>query len=268
MDGGIIMSTNKIIVETRGHVLLIGFNRPEKRNALDLDMYYDIARAYGELSRNKNLRCGLLYAVGEHFSAGLDLPQWAPVFASGKWMEMSDDMIDPFGLDEDNRCKKPVVMACQGICYTIGFEMLLAADVRVAARDLRLAQLEVKRAIFPVGGATVRMFQEIGWGNAMRYILTGDEMSGAEAYRLGLVQELVEPGQQFDKGLEIAEKIAKAAPLGVQAALASARKARVYGPKPALATLFEEIQPLMTSKDSQEGMMSFIERREPNFTGE
>lgn len=260
--------SNKITVETRGHVLLIGFNRPEKRNALDVDMYYDLARAYGELSRNKDLRCGLLYAVGDHFSAGLDLPQWGPVFASGKWMDLEDDMIDPFGLDEDKRCKKPMVMACQGICYTIGFEMMLAADVRIAAKDLRLAQLEVKRAIFPVGGATVRMYQEIGWGNAMRYILTGDELSGPEAYRLGLVQELVEPGQQFDVALEIAEKISKAAPLAVQAALASARRARVHGDKAALSTLFEEIKPLMSTKDSQEGLQAFLERREPNFTGE
>lgn len=259
---------SKVLVETRGHVLLMGLNRPEKRNALDLDMYYELARAYGELNRNKDLRCGLVYAVGDHFTAGLDLPQWGPVFASGKWLDMEDDMIDPFGLDEDNRCKKPVVMACQGICYTIGFELLLAADVRIAANNLRLAQLEVKRAIFPVGGATVRMFQEIGWGHAMRYLLTGDELPGAEAYRLGLVQELVEPGQELERALDIAQRIAKAAPLGVQAALASARRARVHGDKAALASLFEEIGPLMTSKDSQEGLQAFLERREPNFTGE
>jgi len=257
-----------IIVERRGHILLIGFNRPQKRNSLTLDMYYDLARAYGELSRNKDLRCGLLYAVGDHFTSGLDLPQWGPVFAGGKWVELEDGMIDPFGVDEDNRCKKPVVMACQGYCYTIGFELLLAADVRVAAKDVRLAQLEVKRAIFPVGGATVRMFEEIGWGNAMRYILTGDELTGPEAYRLGLVQELVEPGEQFERALDIAERIAKAAPLAVQGALASARRARVHGPKAALTSMFQELQPLMSSKDSQEGLKAFLERREPNFTGE
>ncbi|PKM77623.1 MAG: enoyl-CoA hydratase [Firmicutes bacterium HGW-Firmicutes-15] len=262
------MSTNHIITETRGHVLLMGFNRPEKRNAFTLDMYYDLARAYGELNQNKNLRCGLLYAVGDHFSAGLDLPQWGPIFESGKWVPLEDGMIDPFGVDEDKRCMKPMVMACQGICYTIGFELMLAADVRIATKDLRLAQLEVKRAIFPLAGGTVRMYQEIGWGNAMRYILTGDEMSGPEAYRLGLVQELVEPGQQFDRALEMAEKIAKAAPMAVQAALASARRARVHGAKAALSSLNEEILPLMISKDAQEGLQAFLERREPNFTGE
>lgn len=260
--------SSKISTEVRGNILLIGFNRPEKRNALDLEMYFDLARAYGELSNNKDLRCGVLHAAGNHFTAGLYLPEWGPVFSGGKWIELEDGMIDPFGIDEDNRCKKPIVMAAQGVCFTIGFEMLLATDIRVAATDLRLAQLEVKRAIFPVGGATVRMFQEIGWGNAMRYILTGDEMSAQEAYRLGLVQELVEPGRQLERAIEIAEKVAKAAPLGVQAALASARKARVYGNKAALESLFDEIRPLMGSKDSQEGLMAFLERREPNFTGE
>jgi enoyl-CoA hydratase len=99
-------------------------------------------------------------------------------------------------------------------------------------------------------------------------LLTGEEMSGPEAYRMGLVQELVEPGKQFDRALEIAEKIAQAAPLGVQASLASARKARIYGDKAAMKTLLDEIKPLMASKDAEEGLRAFIERREPHFTGE
>ena len=261
------MSTNNILVETRGHILLMGINRPEKRNALTLDMYFDLARAYGELDRNKELRCGLLYAVGDHFTSGLDLPQWGPVFAAGK-LDLEDDMIDPYGLLEESRCRKPVVMACQGMCFTWGIEILLATDVRVAANDLRLEQLEVKRGIFAVGGATVRLYQEIGWGNAMRYVLTGERLSGPEAYRLGLVQELVEPGQQFDRALAIAESIAKAAPLGVQASLASSRQTRDYGNRTGMSRLAEGMKPLINSKDSQEGLQAFLERREPNFSGE
>ena len=253
-------------METRGNILLMGLNRPAKRNALTVDMFREMARAYGELDRNDGLRCGLLYAAGDHFTGGLDLPQWGPVFASGK-LDLPDDMLDPYGLHEHKRCKKPVVMACQGICFTFGVELLLASDVRVAAKDLRLALLEVKRGIFPLGVATTRLFQEIGWGHAMRYLLTGDELGGPEAYRLGLVQELVEPGQQFDRALEIAERIARAAPLGVQAALASARKARDHGGLAAVSTLGGEIRPLMASKDAEEGLQAFLERREPNFTG-
>ncbi len=261
------MSNELVTVERQGHVLLIGMNRPEKRNALSLDMYWQLATAYGQLDKDPDLRCGLLFAHGDHFTAGLDLAEWAGVFAEGKMPDLPEGMIDIFGLDEDRRLSKPLVMAVQGICYTIGFEMLLCTDVRIAASDLRLAQIEVKRGIYPVGGATVRMYQELGWGNAMRYLLTGDEITAAEAHRLGLVQEVTEPGQQFERALEIATRISKQAPLGVQAALRSARIARVEGTRAALARLMPDMVPIMKSEDAAEGVQSFIERREANFKG-
>lgn len=261
------MSNTNVSVERDGHVLLIGMNRPEKRNALSLDMYWELAEAYGRLDRDPELRCGLLFAHGDHFTAGLDLVQWAGVFSEGKFPDIPEDKVDIFGLDEDRRLSKPLVMAVQGICYTIGFEMLLCTDVRVAASDLRLGQIEVKRGIYPVGGATVRMYQELGWGNAMRYLLTGDEITAQEAYRMGLVQQVTEPGKQFDAALEIATRISKQAPLGVQAALRSARIARVEGNKAALARLFPDIKPIMSSEDAAEGVQAFIERREANFKG-
>lgn len=258
---------SELKVETKGHVLMMGLNRPDKGNAITVDMYFDLARALYTLDQDKDLRCGVLYAEGKHFTSGLDLPQWVPIFAAGK-MDLADDMMDPMGFIQDKMCRKPLVMAIQGVCYTIGVELLLACDVRVAAENSRLALLEVKRGIFPVGGATIRLFQEIGWGFGMRYLLSGAEMSAQEAYRLGLVQEVAETGQQVEKALQIATEVAKAAPLSVQAALASARKARVEGPLAAHSSLGAEIMPIMTSKDSQEGLMAFLERREPNFIGE
>ena len=261
------MSQDKVIVQKEGNVLLMGFNRPEKRNAFDLDMYWAIAYAYGQLNNDPDLRCGLLYAVGDHFSSGIDLVQWAPVFAEGKMPDIPDDAIDPFALDEDKRLTKPLVMAVQGITYTFAIEMLLTSDIRVAASDLRLAQLEVTRGIYPVGGATVRMFEEIGWGNAMRYILTGDVMDAQEAYRLGLVQAITEPGQQFDKALEFAVKISQQAPLAVQASLKSARIARIQGAQAALNRLLPDLLPIMTSQDAAEGIKAFIERRQADFKG-
>jgi enoyl-CoA hydratase/carnithine racemase len=158
-------------------------------------------------------------------------------------------------------------MAIRGRCYTIGFELLLAQDIRVASTDARIALLEVKRGIYPVGGGTVRLFREIGWGNAMRYLLTGDEITGAEAYRLGLVQELTEPGKELDRAIEIATDISKRAPLGVMAALASARTSEAEGLRAALARLIPDLIPIMGSEDALEGMMSFMERREANFKG-
>jgi enoyl-CoA hydratase/carnithine racemase len=256
-----------ITVEQRGHVLLIGLNRPEKRNAFAPAMYSDLGAAYGQLHQDPDLRCGVLFAAGDHFTGGLDLPQWTQPFSEGHFPPLSAGALDPLGQDEDNRLSKPLVMAVQGICFTIGIELLLVTDIRVAASDLRLGQIEIKRGIYPVGGGTVRMFQEIGWGNAMRYLLTADEINAAEAHRLGLVQEVVEPGQQLARAIAIAETIAAQAPLGVQATLRSARIARIQGEKAALARLLPDLMPIMRSEDVKEGVQAFIERRQAQFKG-
>ena len=167
------MNEKKITVETKGHVLLMGLNRPDKMNAFDVEMYLELAAAFGELDRERELRCGLLFAHGKHFTAGLELPKWAPFFSEAKFPDLPAGACDPFGLDESRRVGKPMVMAAQGICYTIGLELMLAMDIRVASSDTRFGQIEVRRGIYPVGGATVRLHQEIGWGNAMRYLLDG-----------------------------------------------------------------------------------------------
>src|SRR5215831_6207460 len=190
------MSTGQISVERRGHVLLMGLDRVAKRNAFDLPLWDGLCRAYGELERDPELRAGVFYAHGEHFTGGLDLPQWSGMFAGDRFA-IPDGGIDPLGLR--SRVTKPVVCAVQGICLTLGIELLLATDVRIAARSTRFAQIEIKRGIYPVGGATLRFPREVGWANAMRWLLTGDEFDAREAHRIGLVQEVVPHGTQLDR---------------------------------------------------------------------
>ena len=258
---------SKIKVEEKGHVLLLGINRPDKMNAFDVEMYMQLAEGLGKLNSTHHLRCGLIFAEGRHFTSGLDMAKWLDVFSSGRFPELEDELCDPLGLDDNRRVEKPLVMAVQGICYTIGLELMLATDVRVAASDTRFGQIEVKRGIYPVGGATIRLPRELGWGNAMRYLLTGDEFEAEEAYRIGLVQELTAPGEQYDRGLEIAERVCEQAPLGVQASLRSARVAGLEGEEKAVSRLLPDLQPIMTSDDAREGVQSFLERRKARFKG-
>jgi enoyl-CoA hydratase len=254
-----------ITTETRDYVLLIGINRPAKRNAFDWSMLQDLSAAFTAYERDPHLRCAVVFAHGEHFTAGLDLADVAPHVAAGD-LRFDDGAIDPWAVTGPARTK-PLVMAVQGRCLTLGIELMLAADAVVAASNARFSQIEVKRGILPFGGATMRFVQAAGWGNAMRYLLTGDEFDAAEAYRLGLVQEVVEPGGELARALAIAQTIAAQAPLAVQATLASARIGVRQGFDAAADRLMPTVMALMQTEDAVEGFMSFVERRPAEFKG-
>ncbi len=253
----------RITVEKRGHLLLIGLNRPKKMNAFDVPMLRQLAAAFDTLESDPEARCGVVFAHGDHFTAGLDLANVAPAIADGGTLFGSDG-VDPCGVHGKFRTK-PTVIAVHGRCLTLGIELCLAQDIVVAAKDTRFAQIEIKRGIFPFGGATFRLVNAAGWGNAMRWLLTGDELGADEAHRIGLVQEVVDRGQQLERAIAIAETIAAQAPLGVYATLASARRAVIE--HEAAKALLPEVQRLMATEDAREGLMSFLERRTARFTG-
>lgn len=255
-----------IKTEKNGHILKIAMARPEKYNALTVKMYHQIALAYAELDSDPELRVGLFYGEGDHFTSGLELTDWQETFSAGKLLELPEGGICPFGLSGP-KLSKPVIMAVQGYCYTCGVEMMLNTDIRVAADNTRFAQLEVQRGLYACGGATIRLQRELGWANAQRYLLTGDEWSAEEAYRMGMVQVLCEPGKQFDTAMALAQRVADAAPLGVQGSLKSSQIARDQGEQAAIATLFKDLKPVMASEDIKEGIQSYIERRPARFKG-
>lgn len=257
--------TGRITRQTRGLLFLIGIDRPAKRNAFDWAMLNDLARAFTEYEQDSSARCAVLYAEGEHFTGGLDLAEVSSHFRQGQ-MPIPAGCIDPFGVHGPSRTK-PLVCAVQGYCLTLGIELALAADVVVAASDTRFAQIEVRRGIFPFGGATLRFVQAAGWGNAMRYLLTGDEFDADEARRIGIVQEVVAPGMQLARAVELADTIAAQAPLGVRATLASARLAIDEGFQAAGTDLKRRAAELMNSEDAHEGLLSFRERRPGQYKG-
>ena len=254
-----------IKTEIKGHVLLIGLNRPDKMNAFNLQMLDELADAYTQLEQDKNLRCAVLHAEGKHFTGGLDLGEVGPHAKAGNPL-FHPEKVDPsqtYGL----RRTKPVVVAVDGYCLTIGIELILAADICIAGSNAKFGQIEIKRGIFPFCGATLRFHQRCGWGNAMRYLLTGDIFDAQEAFRIGLVQELTETSP-MDRAVELAQTIADQAPLGVQETIIQARKALLEGEAAAIPDLIPVAQRLMNSEDAEEGLQSFLERRKANFKGQ
>ena len=258
-------SDGRIVTEKRGRIFIIKLDRPKKLNGFSVRMIRELAEAYTAFENHTDAWVGLLCAAGPHFTAGLQLDQIGPFMARGESL-WPDGAIDPFGLREPKR-SKPLVVAVQGITFTIGIELMLAADIVVAAHNCRFAQLEVKRGIMATGGATIRMAERAGWGNAMRYLLTGDEFDAATALRLGFVQEVVAAGEEFGRALALAEKIAAQAPLAVRATIASTRLAVELG-QGAAAAQFRTVQAgLANSADATEGVASFVAKRDARFTG-
>jgi len=251
----------RVTTRVAGRCLVITIDRPAKYNGFTPTMLRELADAYTRLEHEDALWCGVLEANGEHFTAGLELSAFDitdPLIAG--------DQIDPLDLREPRRTK-PIVVAVHGICFTIGIELMLAADIVIAEQGVRFGQLEVKRGLMAYGGATVRMVERAGWGNAMRWLLTGEEFDGDTALRLGFVQELVEPGQARDRALALATQIAEQAPLAVRESRRSAQLAVEQGAPAALAELPEQLRMLAASEDFAEGVLSFKERRAGRYRG-
>lgn len=256
----------RVTLAGEGRLRTITIDRPSKMNGWTPKMFQELQEAIDAVERDDDAFCSLLLAKGRNFTAGLDLPRVAAVRKAGGDI-YHPDLPSPFDIEEPYR-RKPMVAALKGICFTVGVELSLAADVVVAADDCRFCQQEVKRGIMAAGGATIRMVQRAGWGNAMRYLLTGDEWDAATALRFGWVQEVVPAGQEEARAFEIAQAIASgAAPIAVAETRRNARKAIEESPSAAAADLPEIRRRLTFTEDAAEGVRSFVEKRPPVFTG-
>ena len=181
-------ATAKITVERRGEIVLIGINRPEFRIGSIPEAYLALAKAYYDYDHDPSLRAAVLFGHGANFSRGIDVDGFKAIASSGG-PPMGDGLIDPLGKKMPG-LTKPLIVAVHGDTWNMAHELFLVADVRVAADDTNFGQDENTHGRFPGGGSTVRFPREAGWGNAMRYILTGDHWTAQEAYRMGTVQEV------------------------------------------------------------------------------
>ena len=258
-----------VLVERReSGILLIGINRPEANNRIDPPTYVALGQALFQLEHDDQLRVGVLHATGSDFVPALDLAAYGAAAMAGTFPPATprSDIIDPLDMTPPRR-SKPLVVAVQGATQRVGHELFLAADVRVAANDTVFSQDEASLGLLPGGGATVRLVREIGRANAMYLMLTGEPWGVDEAYRYRLVQAITPPGQQLERAMEIAHKIAASAPLGVRATIAAVRRAEVDGDEAAFSTLRPELARLMTTDDFRESVSALAGKRPPVYQG-
>ncbi|MFO1158567.1 MAG: crotonase/enoyl-CoA hydratase family protein [Reyranellaceae bacterium] len=249
--------------EIQGRICKIIVDNVAKKNSFTPTMMAELSDAFTQFDRDEACWVAVLCFAGNDTTAGLDMPKFF-----GPNRESRDSPagnIDPFALKR--RTMKPVVAAVQGLCLTIGIEMMLAADIVIAADTARFCQMESKRGIAPLGGAHFRFLTRTGWGNAMYHLMLCDEFSAARALEIGLVQEVVPAGQQVERALAIAEQIARNAPIGLRAMKEAALRYIGAGEAMAIAAIPTIHERVMGTEDAKEGIRSFVERRAAQFQG-
>jgi enoyl-CoA hydratase len=256
----------KITVERRGEIVLIGINRPQIYNRFDPDAFFGLAKAYYDFDNDPSLRSAVFFGHGENFSRGIDVDAFAPLAKTGKPFAIKDGMLDPFA--KTQHLSKPLIVVVHGDTWNMAHELHLVADIRVASADVRFGQDENTHGRFPGGGSTIRFPWEVGWGNAMRYMLTGDHWGAEEAYRMGVIQEIApNRGKALEAGIGLAQKIAGCGPLGIKTTLESGHLAIDESEAAAFAKLDEEFGGLFHTEDFLEGRKAEAEGRAPVYQG-
>ena len=195
---------DEVLTEVRGRVLLVTLNRPEARNAVDRALGDALVAAMSQLDEDPGLSLGVLTGAGKGFSAGMDLKAFA-----------KEGPPPGFGIFLEKSSAKPLIAAVEGFALAGGLEIALACDLIVAARDVKVGIPEAKRGLFAAGGAMLRLPRRIGLGKAMELALTAEPISAEEALSIGLVDRVAEPGGALSAALELAEQIARNAPLSL-----------------------------------------------------
>ena len=258
----------KLSIERRGEIVLFGINRPEIYNRIDPETSASLARAYYDYEHDPTLRVAILFGHGPNFSRGIDVDANAARLRAGNAPAAANPRsVDPLSKSGPH-LSKPVIFVAHGDTWNMAHELMLASDIRIAAENTNFGQDENTHGRFPGGGATVRFSREAGWGNAMRYMLTGDHWSAQEALRMGEIQMIAPtPEAALDEAIKMATRIAACAPLGIKATLASAHQALDESEPVALAKLGEQYSALYRTQDFIEGRRAEAEGRPPVYAG-
>lgn len=254
-----------IDLDRDGAVAIITINRPERRNAMDAEHYAGLSRAWTEVRDNPAIRAAIITGAGDKaFSAGADLKSFTAAPAP-----LAELMLTQQGqlLNRGLEIWKPVIAAVNGACLGGGTTLVLATDIRVAARHATFSVAEVKRGLFPANGGTQRLIQQLPHAIAMELLLTGDSIDAVTAERWGLVNRVVEPDDLMPVALDYARRIAENAPLAVQAAKELALRSRDVDLATGLRLEQLMLRLLQTSADASEGSTAFSEKRPPRYTG-
>ncbi len=254
------MADDPVLTQRRDSVLLITLNRAEARNAINTVMAQGVAAALDELDADEGLKAGVLTGAGRSFCAGMDLK----AFVAGERPWVGDR---GFAGIVQRASRKPLIAAVEGFAVAGGFEIALACDLLVAARNAKLGVPEVRRSLVAAGGALLRMPQRMPYALAMELALTGDPIDAQRGHELGVVNRLTEPSQAVEVALELAERIAANGPLALAATKEVLQAQRDWSQEEFWERQRAIVDPVFASQDAREGAAAFAEKRPPVWQG-
>lgn len=262
-------------LEKSGHIALVTINRPEARNAIDSEVAVGLAESWDQVREDPEIRVAVVTGAGDKaFCAGADLGRLIPLVQRLREPEteadrkfLSDKTLFDRAILRDYDVVKPVIAAVNGFAIAGGMELCHGTDMRIASDTAKFGVQEVRWAIFPAGGSTVRMPRQLPYARAMELLLTGDFISAEEAFALGYVNRVVPQAKVLDEAMALAGKIAKNGPIAVQAIRRSVRACIGKPESEGLKIETEISAPVFQTEDAKEGPRAFMEKREPVYKG-
>lgn len=264
-----------IDLEKRDGIAYITFNRPDAKNTLTAESFVLLSQAWDEFAADREMRVAIVTGTGdEAFCAGGDLKSFIPLVTRSR--EPESDLERRFLENREyseqlvqklRPVYKPVLAAVNGFALGGGMEILQCTDIRIAASHAEFGLPEPSRGIVPGAGSMVRLPRQLPWAWAMEVLLTARRFSAEEAFRMGIVNRVVEADRLMDTTLEYAERIASNAPLALEAIKRTALRTANLPWDEAFAIEAENSGRVMQSQDAIEGPRAFAEKRKPNFEG-
>jgi enoyl-CoA hydratase/carnithine racemase len=240
----------------------VTINRPERRNALNIEVKDLVADAVSTLDADPNVRAIVLTGAGGAFVAGTDVAEMQSLTPIEHTLRVTDRMFTTL-----SRSTTPLIAAVEGYALGGGCELAMCCDIIVASETARFGQPEVRLGVIPGAGGTQRLLRTVGRYQAMRLLLTGELISATDALAAGLVSELVPEGSALSRATEMSVSIAAMPPLAVSAIKEVVRAGADVPLETALLLERKAFQILFDSHDQKEGMQAFLDKRPPTYEG-